>query len=293
MGDFISNNPNGKSDLHTFAPPAAPEQAVSTPPPEATEPSEASHAAPSLNPYEPQDAIPVEDNGKKEQAPPNPYQTQGAQIPSKSYQNPYAQPTGQTPPNSYQAQNSQCTNGIYQNPYVQPAAPIPYNPYQAQSAAPVGNSYHGQSQEQKNTYGNGCPPPYRGAAQTPPYGTYTPYDDPYGYAIYGAPPPEKSPKEKFNLASLILGIASWAGLVLCCGCISPFTAIASIILAFMGKENGKFNGKAVAGIITSVIFLVIFLFFIFILALGMSGALNEPAEDVEMMTAMLSRIRFS
>ena len=90
---------------------------------------------------------------------------------------------------------------------------------------------------------------------------------------------------------MVLGIVAWAGLVLCCGCISPFAAIASIITAFMGKENGKFSGKAVAGIILSTIFLVIFAFFMFILILGMSGTFDEPevsGDLVEMMIAFFS-----
>ena len=90
---------------------------------------------------------------------------------------------------------------------------------------------------------------------------------------------------------MVLGIVSWAGLILCCGCFSPITAIISIILAFVGRENGKFNGKAVAGIILSTIFLVIFAFFMFILILGMSGTFDEPevsGDLVEMMIAFFS-----
>ena len=90
---------------------------------------------------------------------------------------------------------------------------------------------------------------------------------------------------------MVLGIVSWVGLILCCGCFSPFTAVISIILAFMGKENGKFSGKAVAGIILSIIFLVIFAFFMLILILGMSGTFDEPevsGDLVEMMIAFIS-----
>ncbi len=193
MGDFISNNPDGKSDLHKFASPAEPRTS--------TEP-------------------PIEESPKTQR----PDEASAAQ-----------QPTAEPPTQS--------------------------------ATQPIQGQYQYQN----------------------------PSQNPYQYAAYSAPPPTKSPKDGYNVASLVLGIVAWAGLVLCCGCISPFAAIASIITAFMGRENGKFSGKAVAGIILSIIFLVIFAFFMLILILGMSGTFDDPevsGDLVEMMIAFISNKRF-
>ncbi len=207
MGDFISNNPDGKSDLHKFAPSAEPHTPSAAPveePPKTQQPTEAS-----------------------------------------ATQQPAAEPTAQSA--------AQPIQGQYQNPYQNP------NP----------NQYQNQYQNQ-----------YRAPHQ---------YQEPYQYAVYGAPPPTKSPKDGYNIASLVLGIVSWAGLILCCGCFSPFTAIISIILAFVGRENGKFNGKAVAGIILSVSFLVIFpLLFIFFLYVAEVEPSDSSEDLVQMMIAFIS-----
>ncbi len=113
----------------------------------------------------------------------------------------------------------------------------------------------------------------------------------YGYGAYRQAPPEKNPKDNYNTAAMILGIVTWAGMVLCCGCFSPFTAIAAIITACMGKENGKFSGKAVAGIVMSIIFLVLFALFMLILALGFSGAFDDPATDEGVLMAITHQLR--
>lgn len=233
MGDFISNNPDGKSDLHTFAPP-------------------------------PQPPVP-------EQAPAAPIQQPRAEQSPVQAEQPVAASMPTTEVLSAQASTA-------------PEAPSQAAPQQTCDPSAA------QTVNQPTSQPTGQPYGYPGAYQNPNQAQY-PYQNPYAYAAYGQQPPKKSPKENYNVASMVLGIVSWVGLILCCGCFSPFTAVISIILAFMGKENGKFSGKAVAGIILSIIFLVIFAFFMLILILGMSGTFDEPevsGDLVEMMIAFIS-----
>ncbi len=237
MGDFISNNPDGKSDLHTFAPPPQPPMPEQAP------------AAPIEQPQIEQTAIQAEPSTEAPTAPAEEEAVQADPAPEAASQ--------AAPQQTYGQSASQTAN----QPIGQP------------TGQPMGQPYG-----------------YQGTYQNPNQAQYQ-YQNPYAYAIYGQQPPKKSPKEGYNIASMVLGIVSWAGLILCCGCFSPFTAIISIILAFMGRENGKFSGKAVAGIILSIIFLVIFALFMLILILGMSGAFDDPEASgdlVEMMIAFIS-----
>ena len=102
-------------------------------------------------------------------------------------------------------------------------------------------------------------------------GTYA-YDPVYQQAVYGNPPPPENKNSGLNTASLVLGIVSCGGLILCCGCFSPITAILSIIFACIGRENGKFNGKGLAGFILSIVCLGLMLL---LFSLVMASGANE------------------
>ena len=106
---------------------------------------------------------------------------------------------------------------------------------------------------------------------------------PFGYsaeggtAYYGADPTappyaetanEKGNKEKFNLASLILGIASFAGNLICLFCLTPVTAILAIVFGCMGRVGGKFEAKGLTGFILGIaywgVMLLLFVFMVLI-----------------------------
>ena len=65
--------------------------------------------------------------------------------------------------------------------------------------------------------------------------------------------------EKFNLASLILGIASFAGNLCCLTCLTPFSAILAIIFGCMGRIEGRFRAKGLAGMILGIAYLALIL----------------------------------
>lgn len=128
-------------------------------------------------------------------------------------------------------------------------------------------------------------------------GTYT-YDPTYqnpAYAAYGSPQPQSHPNDGFNTASLVLGIVSWGGLILCCGCFSPITAILSIIFGCIGRENGRFNGKGLTGLILSIV-CIVFLMVLFALVLASENSMEYIVGDLfeeeipEISAAILSRL---
>lgn len=107
--------------------------------------------------------------------------------------------------------------------------------------------------------------------------------EPFGYsaeggtAYYGEDPTspsyaetanEKGNKEKFNLASLILGIASFAGNLICLSCLTPVTSILAIVFGCMGRVGGKFEAKGLTGFILGIAYWgVMLLLFVFMVLL--------------------------
>lgn len=83
-------------------------------------------------------------------------------------------------------------------------------------------------------------------------------------------------KNKFNVASLVLGISSFAGNLVCLFCLTPIAAILAIVFGCMGRVGGKFNSKGLVGMILGIVYFVLFflLFALVILAaaLGLSEA---------------------
>ena len=67
---------------------------------------------------------------------------------------------------------------------------------------------------------------------------------------------------------MVLGIVTWGGLILCCGCFSPVTAILAIIFALISRESKKMNGKAVAGLVLGIAFLGLFFMLLLLLITG-------------------------
>ncbi|MBQ4112384.1 MAG: DUF4190 domain-containing protein [Clostridia bacterium] len=61
-------------------------------------------------------------------------------------------------------------------------------------------------------------------------------------------------KRKINLASLILGIASFAANLLCLTCLTPITAILAIIFGCMGRVAGKFDQRGLVGFVLGVVY---------------------------------------
>lgn len=92
----------------------------------------------------------------------------------------------------------------------------------------------------------------------------------YASSAYSDETAEAVHKNKFNIASLILGIASFAGNLLCLTCLTPITAILAIIFGCMGRVSGKFEQKGLTGFILGIVYwaLAVLLFlFVFILAI--------------------------
>jgi hypothetical protein len=92
----------------------------------------------------------------------------------------------------------------------------------------------------------------------------------YACSAYADETAEAVHKNKFNIASLILGIASFAGNLLCLSCLTPITAILAIIFGCMGRVSGKFEQKGLTGFILGIVYcaLAVLLFlFVFIIAI--------------------------
>ena len=138
--------------------------------------------------------------------------------------------------------------------------------------------------------GNGTYTLYQPPHQNP-YGAG--YEPPYGPYGYGYQPPTPPPQNGFNTAALVLGIVTWAGLILCCGCISPITAVLSIVFACMGRDQKRFDGKALVGMVMSIVFLVLFLMLIlFLMVIAAFGAMESPdlyEEGAEQLSRLIRR----
>lgn len=80
---------------------------------------------------------------------------------------------------------------------------------------------------------------------------------------------ERERKNKFNLASLILGIASFAGNMVCLTILTPITAILAIIFGCMGRVGGKFQQKGLVGMVLGIVYcglMLLLLVFIILVA---------------------------
>ncbi len=105
--------------------------------------------------------------------------------------------------------------------------------------------------------GNGATPYYGDASSASPYDL--PDEDEAA---------EIARKKKFNLASMILGISSFAGNVCCLTCLTPITAILAIIFGCVGRVGGKFESKGLVGLILGIIYcglmilVVLYIFFV-------------------------------
>jgi hypothetical protein len=107
-------------------------------------------------------------------------------------------------------------------------------------------------------YGNGDVSPY--------------YGDSPAAAAYDAEDADDADiiarKNKFNLASMILGIASFAGNVCCLTCLTPITAILAIVFACVGRIAGKFESKGLVGFVMGIVYcalmILVILYFFFV-----------------------------
>ncbi|MBQ3507734.1 MAG: DUF4190 domain-containing protein, partial [Clostridia bacterium] len=84
----------------------------------------------------------------------------------------------------------------------------------------------------------------------PYYGdeTASPYQD------YSVDPAVIARKNKFNIASLVLGIVSLAGNLCCLTCLTPITAILAIIFGCVGRIGGRFEKKGLTGLILGIVY---------------------------------------
>ncbi|MBE6586027.1 MAG: DUF4190 domain-containing protein [Ruminococcaceae bacterium] len=124
------------------------------------------------------------------------------------------------------------------------------------------------------------PPPFQASSGYPPAYNQS-AQSAYSYAIYGTEQePTDQRKNNFNTAAMVLGIVTWGGLLLCCGCFSLPTAILSIIFGVMGRSQGKFDGKGLAGFILGVSFLAfLFLAIAFLFSQGMFMSFDTGLDE--------------
>jgi len=175
-----------------------------------------------------------------------------------------------------------------QPPHEDPSHEAPTDTSSAtENRTTEGSAFQSATSEGKGYAGNGA---YSGqSSYQNSYGTG--YQPPYGSYGYGYPPPAPSHPNGFSTAALVLGIVTWAGFILCCGCFSPITAILSIIFACMGRTYGKFEGRALVGMIMSIVFLVLFLmiilFFMVIVAFGIMESPDVYEEGIDQISLML------
>lgn len=85
-------------------------------------------------------------------------------------------------------------------------------------------------------------------------------------------------KKKFNLASMILGICSFAGNICCLTCLTPITAILAIIFGCVGRIGGKFEAKGLVGLILGIIYCALMI--LIVLYFFMVGMLMGTDESI-------------
>ena len=83
-------------------------------------------------------------------------------------------------------------------------------------------------------------------------------------------------KNKFNVAALILGIASFAANLCCLTIFTPVTAILAIVFGCKGRVAGKFEQKGVVGFVLGIVYLsLILLLILFIVFVALISVLDE------------------
>ncbi len=94
----------------------------------------------------------------------------------------------------------------------------------------------------------------------PYYGDETADASPY--QDYTVDPAVMVRKNRFNVASLVLGIASLAGNFCCLTCLTPIAAILAIIFGCVGRINGRFEKKGLIGMVLGIVYWGLLILFI-------------------------------
>ena len=106
------------------------------------------------------------------------------------------------------------------------------------------------------------------------------YDDAGTVSRPTADAAEVARKSKLNIASLVLGIASFAGNVLCLTCLTPVAAILAIVFGCIGRVEGRFDQKGLIGMILGIVYCAItllsLLFFITAMIAAAADGVGEP-----------------
>ncbi len=116
-------------------------------------------------------------------------------------------------------------------------------------------------------------------------------DIPYTYTEAQTPPHKEATPNPLATASLVLGIVTWAGLILCCGCFSPITAILAIIFAAISRENKKMTGQGIAGLVLGIVFLSLLLLLLIDIILG-GLYVSSVIETEETIVSLLRHLQY-
>lgn len=98
------------------------------------------------------------------------------------------------------------------------------------------------------------------------------YDDAGTVSRPTADSAEVARKSKLNIASLVLGIASFAGNALCLTCLTPIAAILAIVFGCIGRVEGRFDQKGLIGMILGIVYCAITLLSILLFIMAMIAA---------------------
>lgn len=95
----------------------------------------------------------------------------------------------------------------------------------------------------------------------------------YSSEDYADEDAERAHKKRYNITALILGIASFAGNMVCLTCLTPITAILAIIFGCVGRVGGKFEQKGLTGFVLGIAYCgIMVLGFLFLLMVGLLTA---------------------
>ena len=136
-------------------------------------------------------------------------------------------------------------------------------PYYADTELPPSGS---SSASHGPATGGYTPPAYGTSSAKRPASAYSSED----YADEDA---ERAHKKRYNITALILGIASFAGNMVCLTCLTPITAILAIIFGCVGRIGGKFEQKGLTGFVLGIAYCgILVLGFLFLLMVGLLTA---------------------